>query len=134
MYYSANRSAAANYGNLDATSRVAAASPHELVSILFEQLLLRLDRAKRSLDRGDMAAMLQSRARASDILNALEESLDFDNGGEIATALAIVYREASNRSDSASGSEAGDKLVSAREMIAEIAEAWAEIGKVAQAA
>ena len=65
---------------------------------------------------------------------ALEESLDFDNGGEIATALAIVYREASNRIDSASGSEAGDKLVSAREMIAEIAEAWAEIGKVSQAA
>lgn len=134
MYYSPGRSAAQSYGTLDATSRVAAASPHELVKILFEQLLLRLDRAKRSLDRGDVAGMLQSRARASDILNALEESLDFNRGGEIATALAIVYREASDRIDAARGDQAGEMLVSAREMIAEIAEAWSEIGKISQAA
>lgn len=134
MYYAGTRSAAQSYGNLDATSRVAAATPHELISILFEQLLLRIDRARRSLERGDVAGMLQARAKASDILNALEESLDFDNGGEVATALAIVYRETSNRLDQARGPEAPAMLSSAREMVGEIAEAWSEIGKGAGSA
>ena len=129
MYYAGNRSVAQSYGALDATSRVAAATPHELVAILFEQLLLRIDRAARCVERGDIAAMLQSRAKASDILNALEESLDFDRGGDIAIALAVVYREASDRLNDATGEEAGPMLQAARDIIAEVAEAWTEIGK-----
>ncbi len=129
MYYSGNRAMAQSYGAVDKTSRIAAANPHELVEILFEQLMLRLDRAVRCAERGDVAAMLQSRARASDILNALEESLDFERGGEIATALAIVYREASNRINDAHGADAGPMLQSARDIVAEIASAWSEIGK-----
>ena len=129
MYYAGNRSVAQSYGALDATSRVAAASPHELVAILFEQLLLRIDRAARCIDRGDIAAMLQSRAKASDILNALEESLDFERGGDISTALAIVYREASNCLNDARGDQAAAKLQAARDIISEVADAWTEIGK-----
>ncbi len=129
MYYAGNRSVAQSYGALDATSRVAAATPHELVAILFEQLLLRIDRAARCVERGDIAAMLQSRAKASDILNALEESLDFDRGGDIAIALAVVYREASDRLNEARGEEAAPMLQAARDIIAEVAEAWTDIGK-----
>lgn len=129
MYYAGNRGMARSYGAVDTNSRVAAATPHELVSILFEQLLLRIDRAIRCQDKGDMAGMFQSRAKASDILNALEESLDFERGGDISTALAIVYREASDRMNAAQGSEAAAKLQSAREIIAEISEAWTDIGK-----
>lgn len=128
MYYANNRAMAQSYGAVDKTSRIAAASPHELVEILFEQLLLRIDRAARCATRGDMAGMFQSRAKASDILNALEESLDFERGGEIATALAIVYREASDRLNAAQGDEAEARLISAREIVAEIAEAWIQIG------
>ena len=129
MYYAGNRAMAQSYGAVDRTSRIAAANPHELVAILFEQLLLRIDRAMRCVDRGDMAGMFESRAKAADILNALEESLDFDRGGEIATALAIVYREASDRLNAAQGAEAQPMLQSAREIVAEISEAWTEIGK-----
>lgn len=128
MNYAGNRSVAQSYGALDATSRVAAATPHELVAILFEQLLLRIDRAARCAERGDIAAMLQSRAKASDILNALEESLDFDRGGDIAIALAVVYREASDRLNGARGDEAAPMLQAARDIIAEVAQAWTEIG------
>ena len=128
MYYAKNRAMAQSYGAVDKSSRIAAASPHELVEILFEQLLLRIDRAVRCVARGDMAGMFQSRAKASDILNALEESLDFERGGEIATALAIVYREASDRLNAAQGDEAEARLTSAREIVAEIAEAWIQIG------
>ena len=129
MYYAGNRAMAQSYGDVDKSSRIAAASPHELVEILFEQLLLRIDRAARCVERGDMAGMFQSRAKASDILNALEESLDFDRGGEIATALAIVYREASNRLNAANGADAAPMLSSAREIVTEISEAWTEIGQ-----
>ena len=129
MYYAPNRAMAQSYGNVDKNSRIAAANAHELVEIMFEQLLLRIDRALKCLERGDMPAMFQSRARASDILNALEESLDFDRGGEIATTLAVVYREASNRLNAAQGADTEPMLRGAREIISEISDAWTQIGR-----
>ena len=129
MYYSPSRAMAQTYGAVDKNSRIAAVSPHELVSILFEQLLLRIDRAARCADRGDTASMFESRAKAMDILNALDESLDFERGGEIATTLAIVYREASNRLANAHGEQTAERLAAAREIVVEIADAWNQIGK-----
>ena len=91
--------------------------------------VLRIDRAARCVDRGDMAGMFESRAKAMDILNALDESLDFERGGEIATTLAIVYREASNRLANAHGEQTAERLAAAREIVVEIADAWNQIGK-----
>ncbi|WP_081097163.1 flagellar protein FliS [Erythrobacter donghaensis] len=71
--------------------------------------------------------MIQARARASAIVIALEESLDFEKGGELALALARIYREASRRINAAMSPDKVDVLMSARQMLAEIAEAWKRI-------
>jgi flagellar protein FliS len=116
-----------SYKAVDTASRVEGASPHDLVVILFDELLLRLDAAIRHAQRGESVPMIQARARASAIVIALEESLDFEKGGELALALARIYREASRRINEAMSVDRVDLLISARQMLAEIAEAWRTI-------
>lgn len=115
------------YKAVDTSSRVQGASPHDLVVILFDELLLRLDASIRHAERGENVPMIQSRARASAIVIALEESLDFEKGGELALALARIYREASRRINLAISPDKVENLMSARQMLAEIAEAWRQI-------
>ncbi|WP_033925600.1 flagellar export chaperone FliS [Sphingomonas sp. 35-24ZXX] len=117
-----------SYKAVDTVSRVEGASPHRLVLILFDELLLRLDASIRHAQRGETIPMIQSRARASAIVIALEESLDYEKGGELALALARIYREASRRINDAMSPDKVDLLMSARQMLAEIAEAWRTIG------
>jgi flagellar protein FliS len=116
-----------SYKAVDTASRVEGASPHDLVVILFDEVLLRLDASIRHAQRGETVPMIQARARASAIVIALEESLDFNKGGELALALARIYREASRRINAAMSVDKVDLLVSARQMLSEIAEAWRTI-------
>lgn len=117
----------ASYQNVDTASRVEGASPHELVTILFDELLLCLSQAIKQAERGSLAQMLQTRSRAMSILHGLEDSLDFEKGGDLALALARVYREAGRRIYEASSADQVEKLASARAMLGEIAEAWKAI-------
>ena len=124
-------SAKKSYANIDIGARVEAASPHQLVSVLFEELLKNLDTlivglgASGTLNR---SGVILRRARANTILLGLEGSLDRRQGGEVAAGLSAVYREA--RRQIATGSDANDAepIREARAMIAEIAGAWAQIG------
>ncbi|MEO1045877.1 MAG: flagellar protein FliS [Pseudomonadota bacterium] len=110
-------------------SRVEGASPHELVSIMFEELLLQLDTSIKHTERGDNPAMLEAKSRAAAIVNALDESLDFERGGDTAVALGVVYRQAAERIAKANGPAAKDILQSVHEMVSEIYAAWKDIGK-----
>jgi flagellar protein FliS len=77
---------------------------------------------------GDRAKAFQKQTRALTLLHALETSLDFEQGGEIAMNLAIIYREARRRLLAAVAENDADKVLSARSIINDIAEAWAQIG------
>ncbi|MDH7639604.1 flagellar export chaperone FliS [Sphingomonas oryzagri] len=132
MYASAGyASAKKSYANVDIGARVEASSPHQLVAVLFEELLKSLDTlivglgANGTLNRSQV---IVRRARANTILLGLEGSLDRRQGGEIAAGLSAIYREA--RRLIAAGSDAGDAepIREARTMIAQISEAWAQIG------
>lgn len=117
----------ASYRDVDTNSRVAGASAHELVTILFDEVLLRLEQTIKYAERDNIAAMLQSRARASSILNGLQESLDHEKGGDLAMLLSKIYVEAGRRINSANNPGKVGDLVAARQMLAEIAEAWKAI-------
>lgn len=120
--------AKARYQSVDLESRIEGATPHQLVGIMFEELLRALDALALATERGDFVQRNQRQARALSILNGLEGSLDFDKGGEIADGLASIYRQA--RRLTLAGGNAGDaaQVRNAREMVAEIASAWSEIG------
>lgn len=118
---------AARYRSVDVNMRVEGATPHQLIMILFEELLKALDSLRAAESAGDRnrAAPLQSRALS--ILHGLETGLDLQKGGEIALSLAKIYREA-RRLLSLQGSTRDTGLHQARVMLADIAGVWATIG------
>ena len=86
MFYNqgyAGGSAARRYAAVHSGSRTEGATPHGLVKILFDELLLALDAAALAERQGDRMKVSDKQARAMSILFALESSLDFDKGGYI---------------------------------------------------
>jgi flagellar protein FliS len=132
MYASAGyASAKKSYANVDIGARVEASTPHQLVAVLFDELLKSLDTLSVGLGANgtlNRSQVIVRRARCNTILLGLEGSLDRRQGGEIAAGLSAIYREA--RRLIVAGSDAGDAgpIREARTMIAEISEAWAQIG------
>lgn len=82
--------AAGRYRTVDLESRVAAADPHELISMLLSGLREALGKAERAVTT---AARMPATGRALAILEALDTSLDFSTGGSVARALNRVYAQ-----------------------------------------
>lgn len=130
MYYSQGYAGAASrrYAAVHAGSRIEGATPHSLVKILFDELLFAMDAAALAETQGDRLKASDKQARAMSILHALESSLDFDRGGDIAVGLAQIYREARRLLLSAAQTRSAEPVGQARAMVAEIADAWERIG------
>lgn len=130
MYQAAGYAGAAmkRYAAVHAGSRIESASPHGLVKILFDELMLAMDAAALALDHGDAAKANDKQVRALSIVHALEASLDFDRGGDIAISLAQIYRETRRRLIVAFNDRSSADVRQAHALIAEIAEAWDRIG------
>lgn len=126
MYMAQSRFGAAQvrYQSIDLTSRIEGASPHGLVAILFDELLKSLDAMAAAARRKDFSQRGSKQSRSLSILLALEGSLDFDNGGEIAQSLLAIYREARRLILAAGKDNDPEQLVRAREMLHQISSAW----------
>ncbi len=119
--------ARARYQSVDLESRIEAATPHQLVVIMFEELLKSLDAMAAATARKDFGQRGERQAKSLRLLSGLETSLDFDQGGELAVGLARVYREARRLVIAAGRENDARKIAQAREMLGGVAEAWAQI-------
>ena len=126
--HNAFTSARASYANIDLASRIQGASPHQLVMIMFDEGLKALDAMVLAANRNDFARYSEKQTRVLSVLHGLETSLDFDLGGEIATGLASIYREARRLVVLAGRDRITEPLTQARQMLGEISEAWEAIG------
>ena len=117
--------AAAQYRQIEQSSRVAAATPHALVAILLAEALDQIDVMQAALSRGRRG--YEAQARAMGILHALEASLDQNSGGATASLMAQVYREARRCLKHAGNVIDPNWCKQARATVAPIAEAWDQI-------
>ena len=85
------------YKEMDLAARTAAASPLELVLVLFSGLMDELERAKSHIENKRYERKAQSINKCIDILNALTSSMEFENGGE------LVVKSPGGGSDMAGG-------------------------------
>ena len=130
MYQNARfRAGTARYQSVDISSRIEGATPYRLVQIMYEELLKALDAMAFATARGDYVKRGERQSKVLAILTGLETSLDFEKGGEIATGLVTIYREA--RRLVLAGGREGDArhVAAARDMISEISSAWDAIGQ-----
>jgi flagellar protein FliS len=118
---------AARYRAVDVNARVEGASPHQLIVILFEELMKALDSLRAAEAAGDRCRAAPLQSRALSILHGLETGLDMEKGGEIAKSLAKIYREA-RRLIAIPGAGRDTALEQARAMLSDVAGAWAAIG------
>lgn len=126
MYVSRGRfsAASASYKSVDLVSRIEGASPHQLVQVMYEELLKALDAMAVAARRNDFTQRGERQSRALAILTGLETSLDFEKGGEIATGLVAIYREARRLVIAAGRENDANRIQQARDMLYEISSAW----------
>lgn len=120
-------SAARAYSEVGITSRVSSADPHQLIQILFEEALSDLAKGIRAIEAKDYAAKSRYLSNAATITAALEASLDFNRGGDVAESLMIVYKFVRSRILRGAARNDPALIEAARNALAEIAAAWRSI-------
>lgn len=71
---------------------ILSASPDRLLLIVFDQLVVNLERARIAMERKDVELRVNSLRRARAIVTELMTTLDFDKGGPLASQLADIYQ------------------------------------------
>lgn len=79
------------YRAVDLQVRACSASPHELVLVLFDGLLDELNRARGHIEARDYELKGKSLEKCMNILNALNSTLDYEQGGELVQDLSRLY-------------------------------------------
>jgi flagellar protein FliS len=110
-------------------TRVLSADPVELINILYEHATLRVQDARDSLVRGDIAARSKAILRVIAILGELESSLDHTLGGEIAANLARLYRYMREKLTVANLQQTDEPLAEVEALLKTLGEAWQTIGR-----
>lgn len=123
-----SQAALKSYTNVHNHGSVEEASPHKLVDMLLEGALQRVAQAKGAMEFGNVELKGQKINRAVSIIGGLRESLNNDEGGEIADNLDALYVYIQNLLFSAHAKNSPEKLDEATKLLLEIRSAWKQIG------
>ncbi len=119
--------ARARYETMAYSSRIEGASPHELVALLYEELILALTLLAHAFRVGDRVKANSQFNRATTIINALEGGLDLEGGGSLAETLAGVYRSARREIMMARADQDSHRLDRLIAAFADMSESWKKI-------
>lgn len=122
------RTGAAAYARIGIDTGVLAASPHQLIVLLFEGAISAICAAQSQMQSGDLASKGQSISRAIDIIgNGLCGSLDITRGGDIAHNLSALYGYITSQLLSANISNDAERLAHAQALLQQLHQAWLAI-------
>ncbi len=79
------------YRTVGAHGQVATADSRRLIAVMFDTALTRLATARGCMERGEVAAKGENISKAIGIIGGLNDSLDLDQGGQIAGNLRELY-------------------------------------------
>ncbi len=112
--------------------KVMAATPLELVSMLYEHALRALEDARRSLAAGDIEARAKAINKTIAIISELHGSLNHEAGGEISAQLASLYSYMSYRLTIGNLQQKAEPLEEVEKLMRTLAEAWDTISHPAE--
>ena len=128
--YTNTRSSASAYANVGLETGVVAASPHQLIIMLYEGAELAVRMAIRHMNDGDLAKKSAAITKASTIiLEGLRSSLDPKQGGDIALRLDDLYAYMNQRLMLAHIKNETAPLEEVLGLLRELHDAWLQIGK-----
>jgi len=101
-------------------------SREDTVPLMYEHLLVGLKRASKQIQEKDYEGKAASVEKASAIIYELLASLNFDEGGEVASRLASLYTYFLQELTEASRKLEAKRLDPLIEMVTSLHEAWVE--------
>lgn len=128
MYAKAQNKAARQYADMHNVGNLGEETPHRLIQMLMEGLLVRINSAKGAMEHGDMEGKARYISKAIGIVGGLNEALDLEKGGELALNLRSLYEYMNMRLFQASQENSLDKLSEVASLMKDIKEAWDAIG------
>ncbi len=104
-----------------------AENPHQLVSAIFKQLLGNIAAAKGAILQKNIEQRNTLINKACSLIAVLEDSLDFEQGGELSTNLAALYEYCSVLLFKANIENNEEKLEEVLQILLPIRSAWDQI-------
>ncbi len=127
-----SRPGANAYRQMSVDTDALAASPHQLIVMLFDGALRAIDTARTQMQSNDIEGRGRSISKAIEIVGSgLSASLDLKSGGELAANLASLYDYVIRQLVEANLHNDSDKLDEARQMLAQMRVNWLAIGSQA---
>ncbi len=119
----------ANPVNAYRQTRVKTASQGQIIVMLYDEALRRIDQAHSALDDGPKSYDVVNSAvgKAQDIVTELMASLDFEQGGELAENLFSLYSFFNRQLREANLQKSKQPLEALRPLMADLREAWQRI-------
>lgn len=131
--FGASTNRAAAYSKVGVETGVPAASPHQLILMLFDGAILSLTSAVAALERNDIAAKGQALSKAIEIIaNGLDAGLDIESGGEIAQRLAALYEYMTHRLLYANLHNSREAVEEVLELLNGLRESWRAIAPTSE--
>jgi flagellar secretion chaperone FliS len=125
MFTPVSMRSANTYKTIGVETSVSGATPHQLVSLLFDALQQALASAKGAIISGDISTKGQSIGRAVRLLEeGLKAGLDTTKGGELAANLRRLYDYCIFKLTEANDVAMVDEVI---RLIRPVAEGWSEI-------
>lgn len=115
------------YKTIDLRTRVDAADPHELISLLFQGAKKHLSSAQGNIARQQLSQKGEHLSRALGIIAGLKTCLNHEEGGEVADNLLKIYEYIEQLILNANLNNDKELLVQANKLLGEIYEAWQAI-------
>ncbi|APW40477.1 flagellar export chaperone FliS [Rhodoferax koreense] len=128
MFTPVSTRSASAYKRVGVETSIDGASPHQLICLLFDALLLSLAKARGALERNDMELKGKEISRAVRILEeGLKDGLNKEQGGELAVNLLGVYNYSISRLTMANVKNDAALIGEVSELIKTVFEAWKSI-------
>ncbi len=124
---SVNLNALKQYQNVNLRAAVESASPHQLILMLFNGALEALVKAKASMERKDIETRTQQLNKANDIVLALQDYLDHEQGGEVAENLNALYDYIARGIATANRENNPEKIQELMNLILEVKQGWEQM-------
>jgi flagellar protein FliS len=115
-------------------THVQSRSPLELVVMLYDGAIRFLDAAAEAMDRGDMMGKAEAMSRAFAILSELQNTLNVQDGGEVATQLDALYAHMTERLVEANIQRSSQGIRDVVRLLRTVREGWSQIAANAASA
>jgi len=123
-----NQAAIKSYAKVQYRSNVEVASPHKLIDMLYDGAIERLTQAKGAMEHGDIELKGKKINSAVSIVGGLRESLDDQQGGDLAMNLDGLYVYIQGLLAAAHMKNDKEKLEEAINLLTDLGNTWKQIG------